>query len=218
MAVDFQVVFPQQVIPLNSVRILPGLVPQSLDIVGEDFSAVDQVLINDVVSPDVVVLSKTRLLAQLPPLLTNVHLTSVTVTSRDLTVSPKSLIKFRVGTVPSKVSGILRLVQIFLKILLTTPNRDIFSPRVGGNALKNIGLTFGKDQSGTIVSDIIVAVDTARKQIISIQSRDPSIPSDERLLAASVTAASYNQTEAALIVSVELTSQAGRAATANIMV
>jgi hypothetical protein len=218
VAVDFQVVFPQQVIPLNSVRILPNMNPRSLDVIGADFSAVDEVLVNDIPSPDVVIVSKKRLLAQVPAGLENVTLSSVTVISRSLTISPKSIIKFRVGHVASKVSGILRLVQIFLKLLLTTPGTDIFAPRLGGNALKNIGLTFGKDQGGNIVSDIIVAVDTARKQIMTIQGRDPSLPRDERLLAATVTNATYNRAEAALVVSVELTSQAGRSATANLMV
>jgi hypothetical protein len=66
VAVDFQVVFPQQVIPLNSVRILPNMNPRSLDVIGADFSAVDEVLVNDIPSPDVVIVSKKRLLAQVP--------------------------------------------------------------------------------------------------------------------------------------------------------
>jgi len=218
LAVDFQVVFPQQIIPLNSVTILRGMNPRSLDILGEDFSAVDEILINDIPSPDVVILSKTRLLAQVPPTLKYVTVTSVTAISRELTISPKSVIKFRVGHVASKVSGILRLVQVFLKLLLTTPGRDIFAPRLGGNVLKDIGTTFGKDESGGIVSDIILAVDRTRRQIITIQGQDPSIPRDERLLAATVTSAAYNKVEAALVVAIELTSHAGRAATANIMV
>lgn len=218
MAVDFQVCFPQTVVPLSSVTVQPGLSPKSLSIVGTDFTSIEEVLINDIASPDVVVLSKTRLLAQVPPSLKNVMLTSVTVIARELTISPRSVIKFQIGPVASKVSGILRLVQIFLKTLLTTPGRDIFAPRIGGNALKNVGLSFGKSESGNIVSDLIVAVDTTRKQIMTIQARDPSIPRAERLLAATISAASYNRVEGALIVTVELTSQAGKAATTNLMV
>ena len=218
MSVDFQVVFPQTVVPLNSVRNLPGMSPRALDVVGQDFRSVDEVLINDLPSPDVVIVSKTRLLAQVPVQLVNATLTSVTVVSRQLTLSSRSLIKFRIGTTPSKVSGILRLVQVFLKILLTTTGTDIFAPRIGGNALRDIGLTFGKDQGGNVVSDFIVAVATTARQITAIQARDPSIPRDERLLAAKVLSANFNRAEAALVVSVELTSQAGRSATANVMV
>lgn len=218
MAVDFQCIFPQQVVPLNAVRILPGVNPRSVDVIGSDFRSVDEVLINDLPSKDVVIVSKTRLLAQVPDVLKNDTLTSITVTSTKLTVTSKSLIKFRIGNTPSKVSGILRLVQVFLKILFTTPGTDIFSPRVGGNALKDIGLTFGKGQGGSIVSDFVIAVGNTQRQIQAIQARDPSIPRDERLLASTVTQAGYNRAEAALIVSVELTSQAGRSATANVMV
>jgi hypothetical protein len=218
LSVDFQVVFPQQVVPLNSVRILTGVTPRSIDVIGTDFRAVDQVLINDLASPDVVILSKNRLLAQVPDAMLQSTLTSVTVVSNSLTLSAKSVIKFQLGKTTSKVSGILRLVQVFLKILLTTTDTDIFAPRIGGNALRDIGLTFGKDQGGSIVSDVIVAVNTTARQITTIQARDPSIARDERLLAAKVTAANFNRSEAALIVTVEITSQAGRSATANIMV
>lgn len=218
MAVDFQVVFPQQVVPLSAVRILPGVNPRSIDALGQDFRSVDEVLINDQPSPDVVIVSKTRLLAQVPDALRNETLTSVTVISNKLTITSKSLIKFRLGRTTSKVSGILRLTQVFLKILFTTTGTDIFSPRVGGSALRDIGLTFGKDQGGGIVSNFVIAVSNTQRQLQTIQARDPSIPRDERLLSAVVTKAGYNRAEAALIVSVELTSQAGRSATANVMV
>jgi hypothetical protein len=218
LSVDFQVVFPQQSIQLNSVRVLPGAVPPMLDIIGADFRTVSEVFINEVQSPLVAVISKTRLLAQLPAILNITNLASVSVISRDLTISPKSLIAFQIGPVAAKVSGILRLMQIFLKVLLTKPGRDIFAPRIGGAALQDLGLTFGADQGGTIVSDMIIAVSTTQRQILAIQSRDPTIPRDERLLSAVVSNASYDQAEGALIVGVELTSQAGRSATANIMV
>jgi hypothetical protein len=218
LSVDFQVVFPQQAIQLNSVRILPGANPPMLDIIGLDFRSVSEVNINDIESPLVVVLSKTRLLAQVPLNLSLSLLSSVAVISRDLTISPKSLIAFQIGPQASKVSGILRLVQVFLKVLLTTAGSDIFAPRIGASALKNIGQTFGSDQGNVVVSDMIVAVSTAQRQILAIQSRDPTIPRDERLLSAVVSNASYNTAEGALVVGVELTSQAGKSATANILV
>jgi hypothetical protein len=218
VAVDFQVCFPQSTVPLTSVLPVAGLVPRTISVVGADFTSVAQVMINGIESPDVVILSPTRLLAQVPALLVNVILTSVSVVTYDLTISPSSLIQFEITPVAGKVSGILRLVQIFLKVLLTTPGIDIFAPRIGGNATKNLGHSFGADQGGSIISDFIVSVDTTKRQILAIQARDPTLPPDERLLAATVSSAQYNRAEGALVVAVELTSQAGRAATANIMV
>lgn len=218
MAVDIQVCTPQVLIPLNSVANLPGMVPRTLSVIGKDFSSVAQVLINDIASPSIAILSKTKLLAQVPPNLANTTVTSVTVTSYNLTVSARSIIQFQLGPVASKVSGILRLLQIFLKVLFTTPGRDIFASRIGGNGLKDVGQTFGANEGGNIVSDFIIAVTTTQRQILSIQSRDPTLASSERLLSANVLSANYSSTESALIVSVQVTSQAGQAATANVLV
>jgi len=218
LAVDFQIVFPQELVELASVRVLPGVAPRTLDVTGRDFSSIDEVLVNGIPSPDIVVLSLTRMLAQIPDALANETVTSVTVTSVRLAMTSRSLLRFRVGRTPSKVSGILRLMQVFLKILFTTPGSDIFARKTGGGALSRVGATFGRDEGGSIVSDFIVAVGSTQRQIRALQARDPSIPRDERLLTAKVLSAGYNRNEAALIVSVELTSQAGRAATANVMV
>lgn len=216
MALDFQCVFPQEAVQLTRVHLVPGLIPKTLDIIGADFRSVDEVLINQIPSPDVVILSKTRLLAQVPDQIMSNRLITVSVLSRKLTVTEKSFLRFRIGKAPGKVSGILRLLQLFLKILFTTPGTDIFSQKTGGAGLRNIGQTFGSDEGGGIVSDFVVAVATTSRQIIAIQGRDSSLPRDERLLAAKVLSAGFNKSEGALVVSVEVTSQAGRAATANV--
>lgn len=219
MAVDFQVIFPSELVQLTSVSLIPGGKPLTLDIKGLDFRSVDEVTINEITSPSVVLLSKTRLLAQVPDSLQNAFtLHSVNVISRSLTLSPRSQIRFKLGRTTSKVRGILRLVQLFVKILFTTPGTDIFSPRVGAAALKNIGKNFGAEQGGSIVSDFVVAVATTSRQIVAIQGRDPSVPRDERLLSAKVTSANFDNSLSALIVSVELVSQSGEVAQANVIV
>ena len=189
-----------------------------MDIIGDDFRSVDDVRINDIPAPDVIVLSKNRLLAQLPDILQTrtESVQTVLVTSRRLTVTPRSLIKFRISDSPGKVRGILRLIQKFLKILLGTPGTDIFNRNTGGGPLKNIGEVFGKDEGGGIVSDLVISVDQTSRQLIALQSRDARLPRDERLLSARVSRANFNRELSALLASIELTSQAGRAATANL--
>ena len=216
MSVDFQVVFPQEVIQLSRIQFVQGLSPRTLRLTGSDFSAVDEVIINQIESPDVIITSKTTLLAQLPEQLQIDRITTVSVLSRNLTLTPRSFLRFRISESPTKVRGILKLVQLFVKILFTTPGTDIFSPRMGGAGLRNIGQTFGIDEGGDIVSDFIIAVDNTARQIVAIQSRDPRLPRDERLLAARVLSAGFSKEETALFTAVELISQAGRAATANL--
>lgn len=220
MAVDFQVIFPQESIKLTRVRLTPpsplGL-PPGLDIFGDDFTAVDEVLINDIASPDVIIISKNRLIAQLPDAwLKDRVVNSVKVLSRRLTVTRRSLIRFRIGDSPGRVQGIMRLIQLFLKVLFTTPGTDIFSPRTGGGGLKNLGETFGIDEGRDVVNDFVISLRNTTRQIIAVQGRDPRIPRDERLLAAKVLQAGFNRDTTALVAKVEITSQAGHAAVTNV--
>lgn len=218
MSVDFQVVFPQSVIDLNSVQLMFGVTPLTLDVLGEDFRSVDEVRVNGLIADNVVILSRKRMLVRVPTLLGNQQVTTVTITSNSLTMTPKSMLKFRLGRSTSKVSGVLKLTQSFLKVLFTTPGYDIFAPRVGASALKNLGVTFGASEGKSIVSDFVIAVATTSRQLLAIQARDTNLPLEERLLSARVSAANYSRQEAALIVSVELTSQTGRSALANVVV
>lgn len=218
MSVDFQVVFPQEVIPLVSIRQVPGMTPRTLDITGSDFRSLDEVLLNEIPAQGSIILSQTRLLVPVPDVLRQATITSVSVLSRRLTLTPRSVIQFRVGRTPSKVRGILRLVQLFLKVLFTTPGRDIFTPKLGAAALKNIGRTFGTGQGDSIVMDFVLSVETTVRQLLAIQSKDATLPFDERLLSARLLGARFDFEQSALVVSVELTSQAGQAAITNVVV
>jgi hypothetical protein len=215
MAVDFQVVHPQEAIDLSSVTVLPGP-PRAVDVVGKDFRAVDEVLVNQMPAEHYVVVNKNRLLATVPNVLLGQRVQSVKVLSRRLTVSRRSLIRFRVGKTPGKVTGILRLIQLFLKVLFTTPGSDIFDPTLGGGALRIIGQTFGFSDGNEILNNLVIAVDTTARQIVALQARDSTIPLDERLLAAKILRAEFNKRETTVDVAVEITSQAGKIAVANV--
>jgi len=112
--------------------------------------------------------------------------------------------------------GILKLVQKFLKILFQTPGTDIFNKQLGGGALNTIGQVFNAADGNSIVSNLVIAIDTTTRQIISLQSRDTSLPLDERLLSAKILRAGFNKEESAIDIAVEIVSQAGKTATANL--
>lgn len=215
MAIDLQVCFPQEAVLLNQVRLI-AMPVRSVDVLGSDFSSVDDVFINDIRSPDVVVLSRTRLLAQVPPSLGVSPILSVQVLSKRLTITPRSVLRFRISDRPGKISGLQRLVQLFLKVLLTTPGSDIFNKRLGAGALRNVGTTFGSDEGGDIVNDFIIAVGQAARQLVAIQSRNTSLPQSERLLRAKVVRAGFNADAGGLDVTVEILSQTGEFAQANV--
>ncbi len=217
MTVDIQCIFPQQAIKISSVQRVPDTSPPVLDVLGDDFSSVDEVLVNDFVAIDFAVVSRTRLLVTVPSGASNI-IRTVAVTSRQLVMTEQSFLRFRLSAVPTKVSGILRLVQYFTKILFTTPSSDIFNKRLGAGGLKNLGRTFSKSDTGGIISDFVISVENTSRQIIAIQGRQPSLPQDERLLTAKVSSARFDAVDSALRVTTEITSQAGRSALANLIV
>lgn len=217
MAVDFQIVFPNEAIKINAVTVLEGSSPLVAEVLGQDFSSVDEVLVNDIPAPSYYVASRTRLFVTLPDSVNGDNIEAVSVTSKRLVLTEKSLLKFRIGKLPSKAVGILRLMQVFVKLLFTTPGSDSFNKTIGGGALRNIGRTFNKAETGGIVSDFVVAVDSTARQLISLQSRQPKLPADERLVVANVLSANFDMQNAALIASIELISQAGQSAVTSVV-
>lgn len=217
MAVDFQVVYPQESIKLTEVRLISPGGLYALRVTGSDFRAVDEVIINELPSPDVIVANKTTLVAQLPEVYQSVpEVRSVMVLSKRFTLSSRSLVRFRIGKSPGKVRGIQRLIQLFLKILFTTPKSDIFVPDAGGGVLKKVGATFGQDEGQNIITDFVISVNRTQRQLIAMQSRDQRSPRDERLLSATVIGADYDKLQSAFYITVEIVSQAGRSAIANL--
>jgi hypothetical protein len=203
MAIDLQCAFPNEMVRLSQVSQVPGLFPRTLDIIGEDFRSVNEVLVNGILSPSFVIVGPQRLLAQVPSQVTNNIVSSVSVLSNVLTLTA--------------TSRLLRLCQFFLKVLFTTPGRDIFSPNLGGAGLKNIGRSFAKEEGSGVVADLYVAVTSTVNKITALQSRNPRLPREEKLLSATVISAQFNPQELALIAAIELLSQTGQFALANVM-
>jgi hypothetical protein len=215
MAVDFQVVYPQEAINLSSVTVVPGPL-RSIDVIGTDFRSVDEVLINQAPSDSFVILNKNRLMATVPSSQLFSRILSVKVLSRRLTISTRSLVRFRISSTPGKVTGILRLMQKFLKILFQAPGTDIFDKQLGGGALRTVGQTFGVAEGPEILNNLVIAIDTTARQLVALQARDPVIPLDERLLSAKILRAEFNKSETAIDIAVEIVSQSGKVAVANV--
>lgn len=212
---DLQLVFPVATINLTSVSKVPGTDPVVLDVQGEDFRAVEDVRINNI-STQYIVFSDTRLRTVLPTGVTLATLENVEVTSAQLTLTKESLLQFRLPARPTAVSGVLKLAQLFLKILLTTPGTDIFNPLLGGGALQNLGRTFARHNSTSILGDVHIAVDRTSRQIMAMQSRQTGLPQDEKLLSAQIVGKRFDSASGTIFVAIELVNQLNRNGQLNI--
>lgn len=222
--IDIQVIEIRDVLPVKNVYIAEGVSPPTLVLEGRDFNSAHRVLINDHESPSVIVISATKLTAEVPFDLV-VPITSIAVISNRLTDTERSKITFGLGDQPKPVQGIERLIQKFLKVMLQSTRRDIWSPEIGGGLLDLVGKTFGKGNQGviaaassTLAADMQVSVDRARRQIIAIQANSPQTAATERLLYARLIETQFLPHEMALYGRIELASHAGQQAVVRLEV
>jgi len=218
VAIDLQVIYPQDSVPLSNVRILSGFTPTSVLVEGEDFRAVDEVWINENLAPNWTVLNPHVLVAQVPATQVGRTIASLEVLSNRLVVGPESLLKFKIVRGGRRVGGIMRLVQLFVKVLLTTPGTDIFSPQSGGGLMTKVGQQVSLHDGGKeVIGDLVLCCAAATKQIVSVQAKDPTIPSVERLLAANVENAVFDRAGLGVRANIQLISHSGVRGYANMM-
>lgn len=205
---DLRVLEIRDILPITNVRPAQGISPRSLVIQGRDFNNAYEVLINEAKSPSVIIQSSRKLLAQIPTGLGGPIRTVVIISSR-LTGTKRSKITYKIGDTTHTVSGIERLIQQFLKMLLTTPGSDIFAKKVGGGLLRTVARQTARG-GGSMVSDLHMGVDRTRRQIMALQASDKTIALSERLLFARVVEAKFIQQELALVGKVLIGNQANQ--------
>lgn len=209
---DIQLIRLLDVLRVNSIRNATGISPRSIVVGGEDFHDVEEVLINAIQSPQFTVFSKTELVAQVPDDLVDGIISDVAVLSASLTFTDRSLVEFTAGIRPRTVSGILRLMQNFLRLLLRGQGTNIFHPRSGGSMIKRIGANI----SSSAAADISIAVSATKQYMINVQTQDRNIPPSERLLSADIQALTVDPASTSIFVTIALTSHSGQTAAATL--
>lgn len=200
------------VLKVNTVRNAPGVSPRSIVVTGEDFRNVERVLINGTPAPEFIAYSNTELVAEVPEMHRNASITEVSVLSSQLTFTARSLVTFTIGTRIKKLSGTLRLMQTFLRILLRTPGSNVFHRRSGGGMLAKIGTNITKHAA----ADVQVAVSMAQSYLVGVQTSDRNLAPSERLLSAEITNLEVDRQNTSMSVTIVLTSHSGRRAAATL--
>jgi len=217
MSQDFQVIRMSDVVNVSYIEEAVGVVPRALILTGEDFTSVEKVIFNGLESPEFVHYAPNKILAQVPSVLSLSPITDVFVLSNQLTLTERSLVSFTVGGSPRSTTGIVKLMQNFLRMLLRTGGRNVFVPNSGGGMLRLVGSTLTTSGRDLVASDAAVAVSRTRQYIIGVQSGyGRSIPPDERLLNAEVVNLNMDPQNGAIYLSVSLTTHAGRRAIATL--
>jgi len=209
---DIQVTYLRDVLNVDSVDEVPGMVPRTLDVRGPNFRSVVKIEINEEEAPSFVVMSKHRVLVQVPESQEKELIRTLAVLSNDFTKTKSSQVKFEFTNNPQKVSGLKKLIQVFLLYLLRSPGTDAWYPKSGGGVQKLIGAHFSRSNAGGVTAAFTTAVSRVRTQIMSLQASNTRLSASEKLGSVAVLSAVFNAQQTALLARVELISQSGQKA------
>ena len=163
-------------------------------------------------------MNRTTLVAQIPTQQLGRAVTSVEVLSNILTVGPNSRLNFMLNRGGGRVTGIMRLVQLFTKVLLQTPGTDIFAQQSGGGLLSKMGQQVSLQDGGKgVIGDLVLCCAATVRQIVATQAQDPSIPPVERLLSATVQKAVFDRQSLGVTSSIQIISHSGVQGYANML-
>jgi len=184
MSFSLEVIRFRDVLEVTGVPgFVPGLHPPTIMVQGSDLSSADTVLINEMPCPDFMIVSKTLIYAQLPE--GAKRISTIEVLSNNFTKTiESSKIQFVIGDKTRKVEGILKLVQLFTKWILTSPGSDIFNPSRGGGMQQIVGQVATTRNMQPVFASITQAINQTVSQIRAAQVNLPTLPISERLLSA----------------------------------
>lgn len=206
---DLRIVYIQDVLTLRSVDIGETEVTA----VGTDLSQAAEVLINGQPSPTYTIVSRNVVEAEIPESQLNETIRDVVVLSSSFTATDRSRITMQIGSHPQYLSGMMLLIQRYIKLLFRNPGSDILNPATGAGLGALVGHYLKGSQSVT-PADIALAVSRAERQMIRFQARDSNLLDTERLASATLLGIAYSESTGAMVPRVALTSQAGQTAAA----
>jgi hypothetical protein len=217
---DLQVVYLQDVITVHKVEPVDSLDIAAVKVVGKKMDSAATVLINNIESPSFFIVSKSELIAEIPSIVVQSDdiIRSVAVLAAKATNTERAVINFRLGGHLTKVSGIQRLIQRYILMLLTSPGSDLFDPDIGGGLQDLIGKVASRPASEHEVSGSVArSVNKATEDLQRLQSGSQFLDPSERLVSADIIGTFFDPRTTVLAVQVQLNSAAGRAAVANLV-
>lgn len=186
----------------------------AVDIRGQGFGDITGVIINGVQSPLFVVVSSSRILADIPTSELGVVIRSVSVLTSNITDTTASIVSFEASISSQQLGDAGVLVQRFLKILLTTPGSDIFSPD-GGGLLSLIG-QISQSDAASVEASAALYIQQAEETMMTSQAANPHLEDSAKLGKVTVLEASYSQAETALDIRLQIETLDGTVAVAGL--
>jgi phage baseplate assembly protein W len=211
--IDFRAISYQGITLPTSYR--EGEGGEFLELRGTGFTDVADVLINGYRSPAFIVESTTRIFAEVPSQVRGDIVTDLRVLLLAAASGQESGVVLSVGGGQGYVSGPGRLMQTVIKVLLTTPGTNIFSPSLGGGLTRITGTPF--NTSSGVEARVRQAIANTENQLLAIHAAAASrIPDSERLRSIQVLSVDADIDSSSLRVRIAVTAQNGSRVTTGV--
>lgn len=200
---SLRVVQFRRLLELSRIFEVPHVTPRAVEIHGNRMDTATGVELNRMSAPDFAVISPQRILVQVP---TSVRgtISEAAVFADMLGPGDKAQAFYDIGTYPRALEGKGRVLQNFVKLLLTTPGTDIWSQNSGAG-LRGLQSTALKEGENTALSgDVESRILNATRQIIRAQAADPAIPRGERVLSVNTDQVEVSVPQQALNISISM--------------
>lgn len=209
---DIRVIQLTDVLPITKIE-STSLETPSLKLTGSGFLTAMSVIINNVKSPDFAILSDTVIICEVPKL--NNKITNIVVQGRNaLNTKRDAILNIGLSDSIGITSGLSKLVQSFVKILLTRKGTSIYNPEMGTRFRDLMGININDTE---VLEPLITqTINDAERYIVDTQSS--KLPPDERLLKVEITNIAYSLKEQSVSVSVMIYNANNQAVGTNIEV
>tara|TARA_R110002126_G_scaffold43113_3_gene123815 strand:+ start:303 stop:968 length:666 start_codon:yes stop_codon:yes gene_type:complete len=212
---DIQIISLVDDLQILSVADIEEAVPRTLRVVGAGgFNSAQRVLINDFGVDTFVLVSDTVLLVAPGDTFTNVPVENmnVVVISSALTGTQKARLVFGPTVRLKSVSGLQKLVQHVVKVLLTNVGSNKFRLQEGGGFLKLTAFPLTPAAQPRIVTAISEALSATETQTLAAQATQRNLDADERLLSLSMVGVSFDVERLEVVAKVRLVTFQGTSA------
>ena len=185
MSTDIQVISVVDDLQVIGAVELEGAVPRAIQVTGSGgFVNAQRVIVNEFGIDTFVLVSDRVLILEPGPELAGVAVEDmeIVVVSSVLTNTRRARLFFGPTKNLKRVTGVQKLIQIVVKILLTNTNSNKFRMSEGGDLLRLLGFTLTETARSRLVSSLARAISSTEEQLFSSQASATGLGTDERLL------------------------------------
>lgn len=180
---------------------------------GDDFTRTKFAIVNGHTTTDFAI-DGYSLLIYPPETVSTEDVKSLVVVAESEAVDGATLMRLGFGYDLRQVSGVNRLIQLFVFVLLKSPDSYILGGSTGGGVI-DITKKGSGGQPQKVLPDVVAAIRKTEQDIRNMQA-GLNLPSDELLLSANVISTNVNASDGSISVFVELITLDGTSRAFNI--